>query len=592
MYYPPTIIEEIRLKSDITAIISGYVKLQKKGANHLGLCPFHNEKTPSFSVSGTRQMYHCFGCGAGGNVYTFIMEYENYSFIEAVKHLAEKAGVSLPEPEYTEELRKKENKRQKILEINKQAAKYFYYQLQSTHGKTALQYLRNRGIDDQTTKNFGLGYAPKNSADLISYLKSKGYDEALIREAGLASYHEKHGTTAKFWNRIIFPILDLNHRVIGFGGRVMGDGEPKYLNSPETLVFDKSRNLYGLNFARTSRRKHLIICEGYIDVIALHQAGFNQAVASLGTAFTPLQANLLKRYTEEALLAYDSDTAGEKAVLRAVAILRESGLSSRVIDLKPHKDPDDFIKEYGSDEFEKRITEALNSFYFEIAVLKKAYDEGDPEQKTRFHREIAKKLCTFSEDAERDNYLEAISKKYNIGFENLRKLVNNYALQTGFAKPAPRPKSGMAERDGPKDNARKAECLLMTWLTEEPGLYNQIKKYITPEDFSCELFKKAAEIFFTELEKGEANPAAIISMFSDEEEQRKIAALFNTFSSRLKLETKNEREKAFNDIVRTVKKNSYENISGLLGSDVEAINKAIAGRKLLDDLMKINIKLP
>lgn len=293
MYYPEELVEEVRMKNDIVDVISGYVKLQKKGASHFGLCPFHNEKSPSFSVSGAKQMYYCFGCGAGGNVFTFIMNYENYTFGEAIKMLAERAGVNLPEVEYSAEMKKKENHRARLLEANKEAAKYFYYQLRAKQGETGLQYLTNRRLVGETMQKFGLGFANKTRDDLTQYLKKKGFDERLLAEAGLSSYDEQRGSHDKFWNRVMFPIQDINHRVIGFGGRVMGEGEPKYLNSPETPVFDKSRNLYGLNFARTARAGNVILCEGYMDVISMHQAGFTQAVASLGTAFTSGQANLL-----------------------------------------------------------------------------------------------------------------------------------------------------------------------------------------------------------------------------------------------------------------------------------------------------------
>ena len=410
MYYPEELIEEIRTKNDIVEVISGYVRLQKKGSNYFGLCPFHNEKSPSFSVSPAKQMYYCFGCGAGGNVITFLMEYENATFPEAVKMLAQRAGVDLPELEYSQEARKADSRRARLLEVNKEAAKYFYYQLRNRQGAVGMQYLRQRQLSDETMNHFGLGYANKYSDDLIGYLKSKGYEEALIRDAGLCNVDEKHGMYDKFWNRVMFPIQDINHRVIGFGGRVMGDGKPKYLNSPETEIFDKSRNLYGLNFARTSRKGNIILCEGYMDVIAMHQAGFTQAVASLGTAFTAGQAMLLKRYAQEVLLSYDSDGAGTNAALRAIGILKEAGLTGRVISLEPYKDPDEFIKALGAEEFQKRLDHAENSFFFELRQIQKGFDLSDPEQKTNFHREIAKKLCTFSEVVERENYIEAAAQ--------------------------------------------------------------------------------------------------------------------------------------------------------------------------------------
>jgi DNA primase len=590
MYYPDELVEEVRMKNDIVDVISGYVRLQKKGANHFGLCPFHNEKSPSFSVSGGKQMYYCFGCGAGGNVFTFIMEYENYSFPEAVKLLADRAGVDLPEIEYSDEVKKKEGKKAKLLEINKEAAKYFYYQLRSGRGERGYRYLLERQLDEETMKKFGLGFASVSSNDLIQYLHSKGYADDLILEAGVASFDEKSGLHDKFWNRVMFPIQDINHRVIGFGGRVMGDAKPKYLNSPETVIFDKSRNLYGLNFARTSRQNHIILCEGYMDVIAMHQSGFTQASASLGTAFTIGQANLLKRYVKEVLLAYDSDGAGTNAALRAIGILKEAGISGRVINMEPYKDPDEFMKNLGAEEFRKRIEKAENSFFFELRMMEREYDLKDPESKTRFHREIAKKLCGFPEEVERENYLEAVAEKYHIGFENLRKLVAAYAAQTGLARPLTRPLSGLAERKNtPEENRKKAQRLLITWITDEPEIYPKIAKYIAAEDFTEELYRKVADKLFAGLSKGEFNPAALISMFSDEEEQRQVAALFNTKLE--ELQTKQEREKALHDIIYTVKRNSYEYYSGRMGADVEALNQVIAGKKALEELSKTHISL-
>ncbi|MBQ8039333.1 MAG: DNA primase [Lachnospiraceae bacterium] len=589
MYYPEELVEEVRMKNDIVDVVSGYVRLQKKGSSYFGLCPFHNEKSPSFSVSPIKQMYYCFGCGAGGNVFTFVQNYENYSFPEAIKYLADRASVSLPEIEYSDEAKKKESKRNILLEINKHAANYFYYQLRTEHGKIGYRYFQGRKLSEETMKKFALGFANVTSDDLVSYLKSKGFKDEQIVEAGLGSVDEKYGLHDKFWNRVMFPIQDINHRVIGFGGRVMGDAKPKYLNSPETMIFDKSRNLYGLNYARTSRTGNIIICEGYMDVIAMHQAGFTQAVASLGTAFTVGQANLLRRYTNQVLLAYDSDGAGTNAALRALGILREADLVGKVIHLEPYKDPDEFIKNLGAEEFQKRIDEAENSFFFEIRVLEREFDLKDPDSKTRFHREIAKKLCGFSEEVERENYIQAIAEKYNIGYDNLRKLVTSYASKTGLAKPIERPKSGVKAKNTPEEAAKKNQRLLITWITDNPGIYKTVKKYISPEDFTEELYKQVALKLFEDIENNAYNPAAIISMFSDEEQQRQVAELFST--TLIGLETQAEREKAFHDIVVAVKKNSYEHYSQKLGSDIDALKKVIEGKKALEELQKTHILL-
>ncbi len=589
MYYPEELIEEVRTRNDIVEVISGYVRLQKKGSNYFGLCPFHNEKSPSFSVSPGKQMYYCFGCGAGGNVITFLMEYENQTFPEAVRTLAQRAGIALPEADDSKEARQADSRRAKLLEINKEAAKYFYYQLRTERGSVGMEYLRKRELSDETMNHFGLGYANKYSNDLIQYLKSKGYSEDLIRDAGLCNVDEKHGMYDKFWNRVMFPIQDINHRVIGFGGRVMGDGKPKYLNSPETEIFDKSRNLYGLNFARTSRKGNVILCEGYMDVIAMHQAGFTQAVASLGTAFTSGQASLLRRYANEILLSYDSDGAGVNAALRAIGILKEAGMTGRVINLEPYKDPDEFIKALGGEEFQKRLDHAENSFFFELRQLQKNYDLSDPEQKTAFHREIARKLCTFSEEVERENYIEAVAQKYHIGFENLRRLVGTYAVQTGLAQPVIRPKSGVQKKNTAAEGIKNSQKLLLTWLVEQPQLYRQISKYISPKDFTEGLYEKVADRLFEELEQGNINPASIISMFEEEEDQREAASLFHTKLERL--ESTAEQEKALHDIVCAVKRNSYERDSAQLGTDVAALNRVIAGKKQLEELAKTHISL-
>lgn len=589
MYYPDELIEEIRVKNDIVSVISGYVRMQKKGSNYFGLCPFHNEKSPSFSVSPGKQMYYCFGCGAGGNVITFVMEYENLTFQEAVKMLADRAGVNLPELEYNEEVRQKESRRAKLLEVNKEAAKYYYYMLRTPRGKTGYQYLAGRQLSEETMKKFGLGYADGAGSDLTAYLRSKGFTDELINESGLTGFDEKRGMHDKFWNRVMFPIQDSNHRVIGFGGRVMGDAKPKYLNSPETMIFDKSRNLYGLNFARTSRKGNIILCEGYMDVIAMHQAGFTQAVASLGTAFTTGQASLLGRYTEDVLLAYDSDGAGVNAAMRAIGILKEAGLRGKVIDMQPYKDPDEFVKNMGAEAFQERIDQAQNSFFFELKILERDYNMEDPESKTAFHREIAKKLCGFEEEVERENYIESVAQKYNIGFDNLRKLVSGYAARTGLVQPVARPKSTVTKKNTPEENTKRSQRLLLTWITEEPEIYPKIKAYITAADFTEPLYRQVADKLFADLDQGSYNPAAIISTFEEEQEQRAVAELFNT---RLEeITTDKEREKALHDILCAVKQNSFDYYSGRMGSDMEAINQVISGKKALEELRKTHISL-
>ena len=592
MYYPEELIEEIRQKNDIVDVISGYVGLQKKGGNYVCCCPFHSEKTPSFSVNRNRQIYKCFGCGEGGNVVTVVMKYENCTFPEAIKQLADKAGVPLPEMEYSEEAKRRETRRQRLLEVNKEAAKFYFYQLRTQHGAKAKEYLDKRQLSDEVRKNFGLGYAPVRGEELLAYLRQKGFSDDLIRDVGLAKIDERRGTTTQFWNRVMFPIQDINHRVIGFGGRIMGDTDsgPKYLNSPETEIFDKSRNLYGMNYARSARTGNIILCEGYMDVISMHQAGFTQAVASLGTAFTPGQAGLIKKYTRDVLLAYDSDGAGVKAALRAIRILRDAGMSGKIIDMSPYKDPDEFMKNMGREAFQDRINHAENSFMFEIRILERDFDMNDPEEKTNFHNAIAKKLCEFSEDVERENYIEAVAEKYHIGFDNLRKLVVNTAAKAGgYAVVPERPKSGIQKKNTPEENVKKAQRLLLTWLTDYPQLYHKIKSYITPADFTIELYSKVAERMFSDIVNNSLNPAGIINMFADEKEQSEAASLFTTKLP--ELESEQEKEKAFHDILLSVKRNSFNYYSERLGVDLNAMSQVIEGKKALEELSKMHISL-
>lgn len=564
MYYPDEVIEEVRSSNNIVDIIGGYVRLQKKGSSYFGLCPFHNEKSPSFSVSPNKQMYYCFGCGAGGNVFTFIMEYENQTFPEAVKILADRAGIALPEAELTEEQKRERNKRQLLLEINKTAANYFYYLLNGDQGQQAREYLENRRMSKETQIHFGLGYASKYSNDLYLYLKKKGYQDQILKETGLLTYDEKRGAHDKFWNRVMFPIMDVNNRVIGFGGRVMGDGTPKYLNSPETMLFDKSRNLYGLNYARTSRKPYMIICEGYMDVIAMHQAGFTNAVASLGTAFTTQHSVLLKRYTQEVRLAYDSDGAGQKAALRAIPILKSAGINVRVIHMDPYKDPDEFIKNLGTEAFQERIDAAESSFMFEISVLEKNYKQSDPEGRASFMKAMARRLLEFPQELERNIYIDAIAGRYGIASEELKRMVNSFGasmsreqVEAAIYQQQEREEMPAKKRVEKEDSVLTAQKFFLTWLIEEPSIYDKTKDYINEDDFVEPLYHHVAALVFEELRAtGQVMPARILNRFEDVEEQKTAASLFNT-----RLKTDDDpavREKALNETVKRIKKNSLE----------------------------------
>ncbi len=591
-YYSDELIEEVRSRNDVVDVISGYVRLQKRGSTYFGLCPFHNEKTPSFSVSPGKQMYYCFGCGAGGNVFTFMMQYENFTFQEAMQSLADRAGIELPKQEMTAAQREAADKRSKLLEVNKVAAKYFYMLLRSPQGAHALQYFEGRQLSKETMQHFGLGYSNKFSDDLYQYLKKQGYGDDLLKDSGLVTIDERRGGYDKFWNRAMFPIMDANNRVIGFGGRVMGEGEPKYLNSPETMIFDKSRNLYGLNFARASRRPHILLCEGYMDVIALHQAGFDNAVASLGTSFTSGHANLLKRYTKEVYLTFDSDGAGVKAALRAIPILKEAGLTAKVINMRPYKDPDEFIKALGAEEYQKRIDEAENSFMYEVRMLERDYNLADPESKTEFFYAVARKILNFEEELERENYIEAVAAKYQIGFEQLRSLVRSEGTRGGLTKERERTplKSGINEKKKKEDGMKQSQRLFLTWLIEDERLFDLTENYIGPEDFTEEIFQEVAQLLYEQHAQGEINPAQIISRFTDEEQQREAAALFH---ARLHpVETRQEKEKALKETILRIKKNSMDARSRNLDPmDLAGLQKLIADKQQLAQLQKMHISI-
>lgn len=589
MYYAEDVIEEVRSRNDIVSVISEYVKLQRKGSSYFGLCPFHNEKSPSFSVSPDKQMYYCFGCGAGGNVFTFIQEYENYSFPEAMKFLAERAGITLPEKEYSQEERRAQDLRTRILNVNKMAAKYYYYQLRTENGRQAMEYLKNRRLSDETIRSFGLGYSNKYSNDLYLYLKKQGVSDELLRESGLMNVDERNGMYDKFWNRVIFPIMDVNNRVIGFGGRVMGDGKPKYLNSPETAVFDKSRNLYGLNVARTARKKSMLVCEGYMDVISMHQAGFKNSVASLGTALTTQHASLLKRYTDEVILTYDSDGAGIKAALRAIPMLKAAGISTRVLHMNPYKDPDEFIKTLGPEAFQERMDQAENSFLFEISILERDFDMHDPEGKTGFYQAAARKLMEFDQELERENYIQAVAERYQISFDSLRKMVNREAMRGAVPRrereEVVRPQKKREKEDGKKTSQR----LLLTWLIEQKGLYEKISAYISPEDFTDPLYREVAEKLFEQLKNGEVNPARILSAYEDAEQQREVAALFN---ATVCVETKTELEKALNETILRVLRGSIEYRTAHLDpADMAGLQKIVADKRRVEAIGRLHISL-
>ncbi len=583
-YYSDDIIEEIRSRSDIVDVISQYVNLQKKGSQYFGLCPFHNEKTGSFSVSPQKQMYYCFGCGAGGNVFSFLMQYDNMTFKEAVEELAPKCGVTLPEREMTYQERQRADKRSRLFEINKEAASYYFKVLRSDTGKRAMDYFSGRGLSRDTMQKFGLGTTSPYSDSLYKYLRSKGYEDDILKDSGLVTLDEKRGGRDKFFNRAMFPIFDANGKVVAFGGRVMGDGEPKYLNSPETEIFNKSKTLFGLYFARKTRRDQFILCEGYMDVISLHQAGFDNAVASLGTALTEGHAGMLKRYVKDVYLSYDADGAGQKAALRAIPILKSAGISCKVINMLPYKDPDEFIKNLGAEEYQKRIDEAENSFIFMVRQTEKQYDMTDPEKKSDFQKKVAHMIVEeFPTQLERENYTESVAARFNIPREALKKYILELGAAGITAKTSSEPsKEAKAFKKQKDDGMKVSQRLLITWLVEETTLYDKIKEYISPEDFEEGVYKEVArEVFAQCAENGSVNTARIVDKFMDDEERKTVAALFNTTVGQLT--DQQDKNKALKETVVRIKRNSLD-MAKKNGLDLKTLTERKRKLQLLERL--------
>lgn len=572
MFYSEEIIDEVREKNDIVDVISPYVRLTKHGSNYVGLCPFHNEKTPSFSVNTERQCFHCFGCGVGGNSISFVMKYENLTFTEAVRQLADKVGMNLPEENYNPEYRKRADLKTRLFDIYKEAAKFYYFQLRSDYGNFPMEYLKNRGLSDETINAFGLGYSIKSANALYNYLKSKDYSDELMIKAELVTFKEGRGIFDMFWNRVIFPIMDQNNKVIAFGGRVMGDGEPKYLNSRETDIFNKRRNLYGLNFAKHSRQGYMLLCEGYMDVIALHQAGFTNAVASLGTSLTEEQARLISRYVKEVIITYDSDGAGVKAAIRAIPILKTAGIRTKILKLTPFKDPDELIKSAGREEFEKRIQNAENSFDFELYNIEKNYDLSEPEGKTEFLNRVAERLTEFEEELERENYIAAVAAKYFVSKDSLNRLVNKIGgareIRDTYKEAGERIKKN--ERVNTADDGLlKTNRLLLSFLADQPELYKRIKNIISENDFATPLYKDVARRIFIQIEQGKnPNIAEIISRYESGEAQALVAA---AFEEKFEVELgEEERERAFREVVIKVRKAGLaEELKSLDGKDMK-----------------------
>ncbi len=589
MYYPDELIREIREANDIVGVISQYMSLTKRGNGFFGLCPFHSEKTPSFSVNEKEQYYHCFGCGAGGNVFTFVMQMENMTFVEAVQHLAERAHIALPEAELSPKEKQRALRRERMLQATKEAARFYYYQLTRTpQGQGALQYLQKRQVTEAYRKKFGLGYAPVSKGGLASYLLGKGYTEDELLGAGLLS--GKQGRIYdRFFNRLMFPIFDSAGRPIAFGGRVMGEGEPKYLNSPESEIFNKRRNLYGMSWAKKSRRDSIMMVEGYMDVLSLHQAGFDNAVASLGTALTKEQAMLIKRYSDQVTLCYDSDGAGTNAARRAIPILEEAGLKVKVIRVPGSKDPDEFIKVSGAQAFEEVIQSAMDPVAFEMMILMQQHGTDTVEGQASTVHDMARRLAQIANDLDRELHIRDVAAKMRVSEASLKEEVESLRRTEGLLEYSrSRGRREKGKEEAADDNAKK---LMLAILIQKPQVYQAVRRWISVQDFEEEKdettqaaennwCQTVANYIFPALQAGTAPQMAdVISCFDLPERQEQVLAL-----AQLEIpEEKQALEKLVAETVKSLKMQSLER-SIRSSTDMETLQEAIEQKKALQHL--------
>ena len=523
MFIPDEFIQELKNKTDIVDVVSGYVQLKKHGKNMLGLCPFHSEKTPSFNVSTDKNFFHCFGCKASGDVITFIRRIENLDYIEAVKFLAQRAGLEVPEGRGQREGLSR--LRNRIYEANRAAARFYYRCLYAPNGQNALDYLHNRGLTDKTIVHFGLGYSPSSRFELTNHLKNLGFTEDEIFTANLANKSEKGHFYDRFSDRVMFPIIDLRGNVIGFGGRIMSDIQPKYLNTSDTPVFNKGNTVYAMNFAKNKADGQIILAEGYMDVISLHQAGFENTVATLGTALTKEQAGLISRYCKEVVICYDADEAGQKATERAINIFRETNVNIKVLKVPNGKDPDEFIKsngENGAAKFRLLLDKCGNDIEYRIAKLKIKYDTDITEQRVEFLTETAKLLSTLDNDIEKDTYISKISEEYSIDKNAVTAQVKKYSKKN---EPAPPVQNYTAYRSQGNQNmnhrktrASNAEEVLLALLMTNPDAAIAICHDFPSEMFPTPLYRKVYEKIKERAEKGlGTEPVDISGYFSNDE---------------------------------------------------------------------------
>ncbi len=536
MRYPRELIEEIRMQNDIVAVISQYVPLKQKGSSYFGLCPFHHEKTPSFSVNSEKQFYYCFGCGASGNVYGFLMEMENMSFPEAVQELAQRANISLPEPDQSAQTLAAERLKSRLMEIHKIAGRFYYDCLQSDAGTYARSYMQKRQMLPNVARKFGIGYAPDNRHALYDHLLQQNYSIEDMVQSGLVIPDKSgNGYHDRFRGRLMFPIFDVQSRVIAFGGRILDSGEPKYLNSPETPIFSKSRNLYGLHLAKATRSKELILVEGYMDMFSLYQAGFHNVVASLGTAFNQEHARTLKKYADSVILLYDSDDAGTNAALRAIDVLVQNGLRVRVTQVPDGKDPDEFIKQNGAKAFSKLLVDAVHYISFQIACIQRKYDNHIPEHRVRFATEAAAVLSKLESDIERNVYTTEVSRMTGVAENALQSEIKKQRQKedASFQKEAEQRRMRLQRQYGQTEEAEKgvldAQKTLLYFSANHKYIYQALKQVLSKEDFPTPVYADAFDAIATLWEEEDhVFVAQLISFFEDAPSQRRVTEIFTT----------------------------------------------------------------
>ena len=554
--YSEEIINEVRQSNDIVDVISQYVHLKRSGRNFFGLCPFHNEKSPSFSVSPDKQIFHCFGCGVGGNVITFISKIEGLNFIETVQMLAERANIQLPTLENNIDS-KKEILKDKVYKVNEFTAEFYHQNLYKPQAKPAQEYVKKRQLSNETLKSFRIGFSGRFD-ELYKELKKQGFNEEEILESGLVNKNDRGQYIDRYRNRLMFPICDARGKVIAFGGRVLDDSKPKYINSPENIVYSKGRNLFGLNVAKKGDTKRLLIVEGYMDVISLHQRGITNVVAPLGTALTEQQGWLLRKNAEQIILSFDSDAAGLQAKLRALDILQNMGCDLRILQMEGAKDPDEYILKYGNVRFQALVDKALSVIEFKVKVLKKDLNLENINDKIKFLNEIAKLISNVDNNIEREVYIEKIAKEYDISKEEIYAEVNKLTYKNiKSEKILEKSKPIITHRKEEKKDVsqtikRRENTIISILLTGDLSIYEIIKQNIKPEDFQDEVNANIAKKLYEEFEKGNSNINGIIDELEQEEQNQITMIMADDYEI-------DDLEKAIDDLIQTYQREKLNN---------------------------------